>query len=61
LGDKPLFNNDIKVVIDYIVAFQGKKAITVSGNKIEYEKLVLATGSYPGSLPIEGAELISTY
>ncbi len=61
LGDKPLFNNDIKVVIDDIVDFQGKKAITVSGNKIEYEKLVLATGSYPGSLPIEGAELDGVY
>ena len=61
LGDTPLVNKDIKVIIDNIVDFKDKKAITATGEEIEYEKLVLATGSYPGILPIKGAELDGVY
>jgi pyruvate/2-oxoglutarate dehydrogenase complex dihydrolipoamide dehydrogenase (E3) component len=61
LGDKPLIDNDIKVVIDEVVDFNGKKAITATEREIEYEKLVIATGSSPGTLPIKGAELDGVY
>jgi len=61
LGDKPLVDNDIKVIIDDVVDIQGKKAITASGKEIEYEKLVFATGSYPGTIPIKGSELEGVY
>jgi NADPH-dependent 2,4-dienoyl-CoA reductase/sulfur reductase-like enzyme len=61
LDDKPLVNNNVQIMVDSIVDFQGKKAITATEKEIEYEKLVLATGSYPESLPIRGVELDGVY
>jgi len=61
LGDQPLINNNINILIDDIVDFHSNKAITAAGEEIKYEKLVLATGSHPCLLPIKGVELDGVY
>lgn len=60
-SDKPLVDNNINVMVDDVIDFHEGKAVTDTGGKIEYEKLVLATGSKSISLPIAGAKLDGVY
>ncbi|MDC7225406.1 MAG: FAD-dependent oxidoreductase [Spirochaetales bacterium] len=57
LPDQGLVADDIEIVVDEVTGFDGKTAITASGKKISFEKLVLATGSRPTLPEIEGANL----
>jgi NADPH-dependent 2,4-dienoyl-CoA reductase/sulfur reductase-like enzyme len=61
LGDKPLIDKGVEILVDEVVDFHENRAITATGKEIEYEKLVLATGSQSISLPIEGAQLDGVY
>lgn len=59
MGIKPAENLGVEFIIDEVTAvdFERKTVLIKSGNKIEYEKLVFATGSKPVLPPIEGKEL----
>ena len=57
LPDKGLEDEGINIVVDEITGFSGKTALTKSGEKISFEKLVLATGSRPKHPEIDGSEL----
>lgn len=57
LPDKGLKDAGINIVVDDVTGFNGKTAITESGENITFEKLVLATGSRPKVPSIKGAEL----
>ncbi|MFW6120912.1 MAG: FAD-dependent oxidoreductase [Petrotogales bacterium] len=61
LDDKLLIDKGIEILIDEVVDFQGNQAVTESGRKIEYEKLVLATGSKPVIPTIKGLNLSGVY
>ncbi len=58
LPDKILEDNQIKVLIGEAVdiSVKDKKVKLKSGKRIEYEKLILATGSEPILIPIKGIE-----
>ena len=57
LGDKKLLDCGVEIVVDEIVDFEGNQAVAASGDKIEFEKLVLATGSHPRKPELPGAGL----
>ncbi len=63
MGDKSLINNGIDILVDTVVDVvpENKLIKTVSGKEYSYEKLVLATGSSPVKLPIEGIDLPGVY
>ncbi len=63
MGDKSLIANGIKIEIDRVTdIYPDKKTIkTEKGNEYGYEKLVLATGSAPVKIPIEGIDLPGIY
>jgi len=58
LPDKILEDNDIKLLIQKAVEIliDNKKVRFDNGEEIEYEKLVLATGSEPVFIPIKGVD-----
>ena len=58
LPDKILEDNDIKLLIQKAVEIliDNKKVRFENGKEIEYEKLVLATGSEPVFVPIKGVD-----
>ena len=57
LPDKGLEAGKIGIVVDNVVGFDGKTALTESGENISFEKLVIATGSSPTAPAVEGAGL----
>jgi NADPH-dependent 2,4-dienoyl-CoA reductase/sulfur reductase-like enzyme len=61
LGDKLLTNKGIEILIDNVTDFYENQVITESGRKIEYEKLVLATGSKPVIPKVKGENLRGVY
>ncbi len=63
MGDKSLVNNGIEIAIDTVtdVVPDNKTVKTAGGKEYQYEKLVLATGSLPVKLPIEGIDLPGVY
>lgn len=61
LGEKPLINLDVDIIVDKVVDIDQSRVITAEGKEIEYEKLVLATGSTPRSISIEGTDLRGVY
>ncbi len=63
MGDKSLINNGIDIAIDTVtdVVPASKTIKTAGGKEYQYEKLVLATGSSPVKLPIEGIDLPGIY
>ncbi len=54
LPDAPLKNNKIDIIIDEVEDKDGKEIILKSGDKLEYDKLVLALGSVPFMPLIKG-------
>ena len=63
MPDKAYEANKIDLVIGEAVKVdsQNKKVNLKNGEEINYEKLVLATGSSPAIIPIKGAELKGVY
>lgn len=61
LGDKNLKDKQIDIIIDTVKEINNSTAITIQGKKINYHKLVLATGSHPIMPPIEGTRLPGVY
>ncbi len=63
MPDKAYEANKINLVIGEAVKVdsQNKKVNLKNGEEINYEKLVLATGSSPAIIPIKGAELKGVY
>ncbi len=59
----PLEKKNIQVIIDEVVNIDRiqKIAYTKNGDMINYEKLIMATGSLPQSLPIPGIEKEGVY
>lgn len=58
ISDKVLKDNDIQLLIERAVdvSKENKRVKLANGSEIEYEKLVLATGSEPVLIPIKGIE-----
>jgi NADPH-dependent 2,4-dienoyl-CoA reductase/sulfur reductase-like enzyme len=61
LPDTPLNNNKIEIMVDEVEDKKEKKLILKSGQTIEFEKLVLATGSKAIEPPIKGIHLDGIY
>ncbi len=61
LPNAPLEKNGIDYWIDTVVDVQGKKAILASGKEVEFDKLILATGSTPAVPPIAGLDKKGVY
>lgn len=61
LPDAPLHKNNIDLIINEIVKIDGNAVILKDGERIEYERLVLATGSTPFIPPIPNIELDGVY
>jgi NADPH-dependent 2,4-dienoyl-CoA reductase/sulfur reductase-like enzyme len=63
LPDKLLTDNDIELVIGEVKSIRRdeKAVILSSGQKINYDKLVLATGSVPAKPPIHGIDLENVF
>ncbi len=63
MPDKAYEANKINLVINEAIKIEtsDKKVSLKNGEEINYEKLVLATGSNPVMIPIEGAELNGVY
>lgn len=57
LPDKGLEACGAKIVVDNVIGFDGKTALTESGEGISFEKLVLATGSRPKRPALDGTDL----
>ena len=57
LPDAPLHNKNVEIIIDEVVGRNDHVLELASGEKIQYEKLVLATGSKVFIPPIEGIDL----
>jgi len=59
MSDKSLIENDIKIIVDEVLEINSgeKEVIFKSGKKNNYDKLILATGSKPKKLDIEGSEM----
>ncbi len=58
MPDQPLINNKINLVIGKAVKIKPKEKIVVleNNNEYSYDKLILATGSFPQLVPIPGVE-----
>ena len=58
MPDKPLERNNIDLLIDEAIKIDttNKKVFFKSGNELTFEKLILATGSKPTLIPIEGID-----
>jgi len=58
MSDTPLKKAGIELIIDKVLKIlpQKKEIILEKNKKINYEKLILATGSKPAELPIKGVE-----
>ena len=58
MGDDPYKKNNIELLIDEVLEIdrEAKKITLKSGEEIEYEKLIIATGSLPMMPPIPGFE-----
>lgn len=56
LPDTPLNNNNISIIIDEVVEGKEKTLILKSGEKLAYEKLVVATGSRAVLPKIDGSD-----
>jgi len=56
IPDNLLTDNDVNLVIDRAIKIERERKIVrlESGNDINYEKLIIATGSLPATLPIPG-------
>ena len=54
----PLANADIKTVVDQVVSLDAanKSVKLASGESIQYDRMVLATGLMPALPPIQGIE-----
>jgi NADH oxidase (H2O2-forming) len=63
IPDNSLLDNGIELIIDEVVSIdKEKKTVTTrASNVFEYEKLVVATGSIPTRIPIEGIDLEGVY
>jgi len=63
IPDQILTNNNINLVIDKVslVNRDSKKIFTSSGKNFDYDRLVLATGSYPLVPPISNVDLNNVY
>ena len=63
MPDKAYEANKINLVIDEAIKIEtsDKKVSLKNGEEINYEKLVIATGSNPTVIPIEGIELDGVY
>jgi len=61
LGDKPLLDRSVDIIIDEVSNIDASKAIIADGKEIEYEKLVLATGSSPRIPSIQGVNIPGVY
>ena len=63
IPDKVLLANDIELIIDEVILInQTKKTVhTKTGVFFSYEKLIIATGSLPIQVPIEGVNLPGVY
>ncbi len=57
LPDAPLHNKNVEIIIDEVIGRNDHVLELASGEKIQYEKLVLATGSKVFIPPIEGIDL----
>ncbi|MCD6374834.1 MAG: FAD-dependent oxidoreductase [Caldisericaceae bacterium] len=57
LPDAPLHNKKVDILVDEVVARNDHILELASGEKVEYEKLVLATGSQVFVPPIKGIDL----
>jgi NADPH-dependent 2,4-dienoyl-CoA reductase/sulfur reductase-like enzyme len=56
LPDTPLINNQIEVINDEAVGRNDRKILLANNGEIEFEKLVIATGSKAIMPPIQGAD-----
>jgi len=57
IPDEKLTDNNIDLIIDEVIQINKEnKKISTSKAKMEYKKLILATGSLPKSLPIQGLD-----
>lgn len=59
LPDAPLKNAGVEVVVGEVssIDLKEKKVVLSSGEELGYEKLVLATGSFPVRIPVKGTDL----
>jgi NADPH-dependent 2,4-dienoyl-CoA reductase/sulfur reductase-like enzyme len=58
MGDKSLIANKIELLIEKVQKIEPnkKQVVLASGQKMLYQKLILATGSQPATIPIEGVD-----
>ena len=63
LGNAALDKNNIDVVVDEAIEIdrEKKSVATANGENVEYDKLVLATGSEPMQPPIKGIDKKNVY
>jgi NADPH-dependent 2,4-dienoyl-CoA reductase/sulfur reductase-like enzyme len=63
LGDAPLENNSIEVIVDEALTIDRKTRVVrcKSDNKYHYEKLILSTGSSPILPPVPGIDKKGVY
>ncbi len=63
MSNKPLENSGIELVFDCVESIdaKSKRVLTAGKKEIEYDKLVLATGSVPAKPPIKGIELNNVF
>ena len=63
IPDTPLEKHDVEIMLDEVTEIQReeKKLLTAGGEKITYDKLVLATGSLPMMPPIPGFDKENVY
>jgi NADH oxidase (H2O2-forming) len=63
IPDKVLLDNNIELIIDEVMAIdkENKTIKTKTGDNFSYEKLIIATGSLPIQVPIEGVNLLGVY
>lgn len=59
IPDNALLDNGIELIIDEVCSIDKEKktASTTKNTVVSYEKLVIATGSLPGKIPIKGTDL----
>ncbi len=58
MPDQGLINNGIQIVVGEVVKIKPEEKLVVLGNQkqFQYEKLILALGSWPQKLPLPGAD-----
>ncbi|NPA75301.1 MAG: FAD-dependent oxidoreductase [Euryarchaeota archaeon] len=63
IPDSALTSKDVELMLDTVedIRLQDKVAVTREHGEISFEKLILATGSLPRMLPIEGSEKENVY